>query len=298
MSPFFSIIIPTYNRANYIQRSISCVLNQTFQDFEIIVVDDGSTDNTFDLVRLMDDKRVHYFYKDNEERGIARNYGLEKANGKYVSFFDSDDLIYTNHLEIIYKTINNLGNPEVLHSDYEFRDEGGNIIPRGIKLPSLLNNHLLENSEIGVLGVFIRRDTAVKHSFIAHRSAIVGEDLYLWLTLASRYPFHHVPVVTSAIVLHGGRSLNDRDAFKFLKSALLLINNLKTDEEFFKHYSKNKVNYFFSKNLVQVALVYSEKGKLKWACKLLCEGMSYSMRIVFNRTFLATLRILLVKSIK
>jgi glycosyltransferase involved in cell wall biosynthesis len=298
MSPFFSIIIPTYNRANYIQRAISCVLDQTFGDFEIIVVDDGSTDNTSDIIKLNKDSRVHYFYKVNEERGIARNYGLTRSTGKYVSFLDSDDLLYTNHLQVIYDSIQQLKNPEVLHSDYEFRDESGNVLSRGVELPPLLNNHLLENSAVGVLGVFIRRDIAGKHPFIPHRSAIVGEDLYLWLTLASRYPFHHVPSITGGIVLHDGRSLNDRDAFKFLKSALLLINNLAKDPEFINYYSKNKANYFFSKSLIQVALVYSEQGSLKWAYKLLYAGMSYSLRIVFNRTFLATVRMIIIKSLK
>jgi len=297
MNPYFSIIIPSYNRANYLQQAIASVLDQAFKNFEIIVVDDGSTDNTQEVIKVITDSRVHYYYKENAERGIARNYGLTKAIGEYVAFFDSDDLMYPTHLQVIYDNIQRLNNPEVLHSDYEFRDENGNVFSRGEKLPTLLNDHLLENSQIGVLGVFIRRDVAARYTFIPHRSAIVAEDLFVWLTLASRFQFHHVSEVTGAIVLHEGRSLNNRDAFKFLKSTLLLISSLSRDSEFVKCYSNRKTNYFFSKSLIQVALVYSEQGRWRWAFKLLRVGLRYSLIIVFNRTFLATVRTLIIKSL-
>jgi glycosyltransferase involved in cell wall biosynthesis len=298
MSPYFSIIIPTYNRAKRLQETVTSVLNQTFQNFEIIVVDDGSTDSTHEVTKLIADNRVKYFYKINEERGIARNYGLSRSTGEYVSFLDSDDLIYSTHLQVIYENILRLNSPEVLHSDYEFQEENGNVRSRGTKLPSLLNHHLLENSQIGVLGVFIRRDIALKHLFIPHRSAIVAEDLFVWLTLAARYPFHHVPEVTGAIVLHDGRSVNNRNASKFLKGALLIIKNLSKDDEFIKYYSRSRANYFFAKSLIQVALIYSEEGRLKQAFKLLCRGIHFSVRIVFNRTFLATVKMIGIKLTK
>ncbi len=297
MNPLFSIIIPTYNRANFIRRAISSVLNQTFQNFEIIVVDDGSTDNTREIVSLIDNIKILYFHKVNEERSIARNYGITKSTGEYISFLDSDDVLYMNHLEIANNNIQRLKNPEILHLDYEFRDESGKVISRGAKLPDLLNDHLLGNSQIGVLGVFIRRDIAMLHPFLAYRRAIVGEDLYLWLVLASRYPFHHVSKVTSVIELHEGRSLNIRDGLKFLKSTLLIIKNLSKDDEFIKYYSRSRANYFFAKNLIQVALIYAEQAQHKWACKLLSTGVNYSWRIIFNRTFLATIRALLFKSV-
>jgi glycosyltransferase involved in cell wall biosynthesis len=295
-APFFSIILPTYNRARYIERSISSALDQTFKNFEIIVVDDGSTDNTIEIVNQIKDNRIRYFYKENEERGVARNYGITKAVGKYLTFLDSDDIIYAHHLQTGYEKILELGSPEVFHLDYEFKLVNGKIISRGIKLPLLLNHHLLENSQIGVLGVFIRNDIAARFQFIAHRSAIVAEDLYLWLILASRYPFHHTSQVTGAIMLHEERSLNDRNAFKFLKSAILIMRNLSMDDAFIKFYTKRRVNFFYAKNLVQVALMYAEQEKSKWTFKLISIAVSYSWRILFNRTFLAVLRISMKRS--
>ena len=78
-SPAFSIVIPTYNRAHLIGKTIESMLRQEFQDFEILVVDDGSKDNTGDVVKTFTDSRIQYFKKENAERGAARNYGATQA---------------------------------------------------------------------------------------------------------------------------------------------------------------------------------------------------------------------------
>jgi len=91
-NPTVSVIIPTYNRAHTIGRAIKSVLNQTYQDFEIIVVDDGSTDNTEEVVKSFRDKRIRYIqHKKNKGAAAARNTGIKSAKGKYIAFQDSDD---------------------------------------------------------------------------------------------------------------------------------------------------------------------------------------------------------------
>ena len=89
--PFFSIIIPVYNREVLIRKSIQSALNQDFIDFEIIVIDDGSTDGTALAVKQFSDSRVKYFYQTNQERSAARNNGVLKSKGKFICFLDSDD---------------------------------------------------------------------------------------------------------------------------------------------------------------------------------------------------------------
>lgn len=296
--PFFSLVIPTYNRAEHILNAITSLLNQTFVNFQIIIVDDGSTDNSQQVLSAVKDSRVSVYYKVNEERGMARNFGASKAIGNYISFLDSDDITYSNYLQTAYEIILKLKNPEVIHTDYEFQDQKGNKIAHGLKLPELLNDHLLNNSAVGVVGVFIRCDIFAKHQFLNHRSAVLAEDLYLWLTLASRYKFHHCPSVTSAIVLHLNRSVNDKNAFKFLKSAVLIINALSEDEAFLNFYSLQRVNYFFAKKMANVALLYIEEGNISWSVSLLKRGVGYSWRIIFNRTFLATIKRVILISFK
>jgi len=90
--PAVSVIIPTYNRSQLVKEACQSVLRQTFADFEVIVVDDGSTDGTSSVIRQIEDSRVKYLYKDNGGQSSARNLGLVSATGEYVAFLDSDDL--------------------------------------------------------------------------------------------------------------------------------------------------------------------------------------------------------------
>jgi len=111
--PFFSIVIPTYNRAEYINKAVQSLLSQTFSDFEIIIIDDASTDDTEDIIQSYDDKRIVYIKNAaNKERCISRNRGIEKANGKYICFLDSDDYHLPNHLEKLYQLISSKNEPE------------------------------------------------------------------------------------------------------------------------------------------------------------------------------------------
>ena len=96
----FSLIVPTYNRESFIVKTIQSVLSQTYLNFELIIVDDGSTDNTEQVIGKIRDKRIKYYKKKNDERVAARNYyATNKAKDGFVKFFDSDDLLYSKYLE-------------------------------------------------------------------------------------------------------------------------------------------------------------------------------------------------------
>ena len=101
-----SIIIPTYNRGYSILKSIKSVLNQTYKNFEILIIDDGSNDNTKDLILNLDDSRIKYIkLKNNKGASFARNIGIQKASGKYISFLDSDDIYRQDKLEKQYTNL-------------------------------------------------------------------------------------------------------------------------------------------------------------------------------------------------
>ena len=98
--PYFSIIIPTYNREKSITNCLQSVINQTFSDFEILVIDNKSTDNTIDEIKNFTDERIKLFSNDkNYERCYSRNKGVRNATGEYITFLDSDDLLLPNHLQ-------------------------------------------------------------------------------------------------------------------------------------------------------------------------------------------------------
>jgi GalNAc5-diNAcBac-PP-undecaprenol beta-1,3-glucosyltransferase len=123
-APFFSVVIPTYNRAGFIAATLCSVIEQQLQSFEIIVVDDGSTDNTAAIVAQVADPRIHYLAKSNGERGAARNYGFAHACGEYVIFLDSDDVLHTTHLSTLHAKIQQLGTPNFIATKYNFNRDG------------------------------------------------------------------------------------------------------------------------------------------------------------------------------
>ncbi len=127
-SPLFSIVIPTYNRSQLIPLTLDSVLEQTFFDFEIIVVDDGSTDTTGNTIaRYLADSRIKYYKIGNSERGAARNYGATKSNGQYVTFLDSDDIFLPWHLKIAAEKIESANAPPIFHLAYEILHPNGRV---------------------------------------------------------------------------------------------------------------------------------------------------------------------------
>jgi glycosyltransferase involved in cell wall biosynthesis len=103
-NPFFTVVIPTYNRSNLLNRAVSSVLDQTFEDFEIIIVDDHSTDETSSIVKSFSDPRIHYMI-NNRTKGAcgARNTGIFSAKGKWVAFLDDDDIWLPEKLKSQYE---------------------------------------------------------------------------------------------------------------------------------------------------------------------------------------------------
>jgi len=97
--PLFSIIIPTRNRASLLQQCIESVISQTYQDYELIIIDDGSTDTTEQMVTMISDQRIKYFKQQHQERSQARNLGISLAEGRYICFVDDDDLLLQDYLQ-------------------------------------------------------------------------------------------------------------------------------------------------------------------------------------------------------
>ena len=96
----FSVIIPLYNKQDYITRTINSVLNQTYQNFEIIVVDDGSTDKSLSVVKTIKDKRIKVFSQKNLGVSNARNKGIKQSKGNYIAFLDADDEFLPRYLDL------------------------------------------------------------------------------------------------------------------------------------------------------------------------------------------------------
>lgn len=268
MAILLSVVIPTYNRSGYVKSTIESFLNQDYVDFEILVIDDGSTDDTRDIVEAINDKRVHYFYKKNEERGVARNYGAARAKGKYVTFFDSDDIVYPWYLSHASMVLNKIGYPECYAQAFEFKNSVP-LMPSKIKEHNtsveIINSRLLKENFLACNGVFIRRDVLSQFGFSENRKLSGSEDWFLWLQLSCVYKFYYSPVIGSCLVNHEGRGELNIKPDKLEARLNLLLSLIKQDKYIGQLPKKDKKRvlssaYFFAANKWSNFLKYKKKS--------------------------------------
>jgi len=128
MNPEISVIVPVYNSIKYLEKCIDSILSQTFQEIELILVNDGSTDKSGDLCEAYSrlDSRCRVFHKKNEGIASARNLGIRNASGKYIGFVDADDFIHKEMYQILYRNIK-LSNAELVICEYKPVQEGEEV---------------------------------------------------------------------------------------------------------------------------------------------------------------------------
>lgn len=144
-----SVVLPVYNDERFISKSIRSILNQTFTEFEFIIVDDGSTDNTRKIVDdyARKDSRIEVIHQSNKGEAIARNIAIQIAKGKYIAMQDSDDLSLPNRLEEQLMAIKDL-NRDLLATDFYVVDEGDNVIVENAKKRNMITSLLIGSNPI------------------------------------------------------------------------------------------------------------------------------------------------------
>jgi len=212
LTPEFSIIIPTYNRANQVREAIESVLSQTYKNWELIIINDGSTDNTKAVCQQFEDKRITYVYQENSERSAARNNGIALARGKYIGFLDSDDTYSPTFLENVQNVTKGLTSPSLLFTGLSVNHQNS-ITPQPIPAMNTLSpkEFLLVHSMATPRAV-IHRECFQKGLFPKDFS--IGEDRHLWVRLATYFPVFFCP---KAIVIqndYGDRSIASLSAIK------------------------------------------------------------------------------------
>lgn len=129
-----SIIVPVYNVEKYLERCLNSLINQTYLNLEILLIDDGSKDNSLSICKEYEKKdlRIHVYHKDNEGLGLTRNYGIAKATGEYIIFIDSDDYIVVNAIEVLVQKAQET-NADIVIANYYYKD-----IPQKVFIPEQL----------------------------------------------------------------------------------------------------------------------------------------------------------------
>lgn len=288
-SPLFSIVIPTYNRANLIAKTIQSVFAQNFQDYEIIVIDDGSTDNTEDVVKSLSDSRLYYYRKINSERGAARNFGLQKSTGKYINYFDSDDLMYPNHLQVAADYILKNNSPEIFHLAYDFKTPADEVIKRVDNFNDTSKHSILFDNTLSCNGVFLRRDISLMYPFHEQRVLASAEDWELWIRLISRYSIGFDNTITSSVIAHEQRSIRTIAIDKMISRDLLLIDLLRSDSVILKNYGKS-FSRFIAERYTYIMLGLAENKHRNNVFKWCIKAVRVYPRIILTKRFWASIK--------
>lgn len=290
MNPFFSIIIPTYNRAYIIKSAIDSILKQTFKNYEIIVVDDGSTDNTETLIRSMNVSKIIYFKTENYERGAARNLGISLASGNYITFLDSDDIFYSNHLSAVMGHITRLNFPKVLHLRYDIKDLKKKESKQSPLLKGNINKQLIYGNFISCHAIFLEQSIAKQNMFNEDRFLAGLEDWELWLRIAPKYKIHYVNQVTSAMIVHDQNSVLTRSKDSLIRSFNALFGHVLNNKEVAWYYS-NKINKFKSGcySYISLHLIMTKEHK-KDGLSYLAKAWWHDPTILLKKRFYAILK--------
>lgn len=202
-----SVVIPLYNKEKYIARTIQSVLDQTVQDFEIIVVNDGSTDNSVNEVKKFDDSCIRIVHQENAGVSAARNRGITEAQYELIAFLDADDEWLPDHLEEIVQLREEFPQCDVFATNYKIVDPRGNerfsvetnklglIAERGI-IPDYFNAAIKTAPPLWTSAIVVTKK-AIKDIGGFPAGVRLGEDLVSWAKLANRHDIAYSKRVTA-----------------------------------------------------------------------------------------------------
>lgn len=221
-----SIIIPCYNKEDYIELCIQSILTQQFHSFEIIMVDDGSTDHTGEICDKVaaTDSRIRIFHTPNGGVTAARRFGLQQSRGRYIMFVDSDDQLLPNSIQILHDAIEQTNADEVIGV---YKTQKGKIVDstlRGWQDPVFLLNDLLavHNSFCVLWGIIFRKEL-LDGCLDTPRDIVSGEDILMQIKCLVKQP--KVYFIGDEVYLYNEGIPNDR--YMDLERVRLLDNELK-----------------------------------------------------------------------
>ena len=194
MMPFFSVVVSVYNKSQFVEKTIRSILNQSFSDFELVIVDDGSTDNSLEVLHTLKDTRIKVYPTENQGVSAARNYGLSKANSKYIALSDGDDIWLENHLAELKSLIEAHSDCGIYATSYEKHFFNNYITKpkfRAVDHPffGIVEDYFITSTIDNILwtsAVAIPK-TIVDQGFVFDESLGCGEDIDLWIRIAKAY---------------------------------------------------------------------------------------------------------------
>lgn len=234
----FSVVIPLYNKELSIRNTILSVLNQSYQNFEIVVINDGSTDNSVKIINNIQDHRIRIIHQENEGVSSARNHGITQAKYEWIAFLDGDDLWESNHLEEIVKMMKVFPENKIYVTSFEFSDKRKMFKHERNNPIFKIDNYFKEAIKENLLWTSI---------VVVHAQCFIdvgdfninlnrGEDLDLWARLAKRYSIVKSTKITAIYNIDDIFSLTKSKSI--YKKSILSIIDLRNKTEFERAYLK------------------------------------------------------------
>jgi len=234
-SPFFSVIIPVFNRENLVERAIKSVLRQSFKDFELILVDDGSTDNTWNVLNKYESEFCTLLKNTNQGVSKARNSAALKSTGNYLCFLDSDDEWLENKLELQYQYLQTHSETKILHGEEIWIRNGKRVNPK-LKHQKGGGDQFIPSLDLCLISpstVCLERCSFVELGMF-REDYLVCEDYDLWLKYTARYS---VGFITEPLIIkYGGHDdqlsakYHSMDMYR-IKSLVYLYDNFQLSHD-------------------------------------------------------------------
>jgi glycosyltransferase involved in cell wall biosynthesis len=213
-----------------LSKAINSLLEQTFTHWELIIIDDGSTDNTKEIINQFEDSRIKYFYQENAERSAARNNGIKHAIGQYICFIDSDDYYEIDRLQRLYTVINKKHQTVCLYyTGIKIKKEGSKeIIERAEAISPEINLSLID-----VLYAMIHCQQVIAHKNVFtseqfNETIRIGEDMELWSRIILKHKIYYLKNQASIVLVeHPNRTiaLHKNTGVELLKTLHIIFNN-------------------------------------------------------------------------
>jgi len=284
----FSVVIPTFNRAALIGATLDSVLRQTYPHFEVIVVDNCSTDKTEEVIATyVASGRVRFIKHDqNYERACSRNTGLASARGDFLTLLDSDDFMYPTNLQDAADFVAANPKTKCFHNLYEFVDAGHRVVYRP-KFPDLKNQlkAIAQGNFMSCIGDFIHREIYTQFKFNTDPELVGSEDWEFWLRVLSRYEVHRLEKVNSGVRQHAARSISCQNLESAERSLQRVIESVLADPHLAKAYAPY-LNRIEASSMMYLATMANSGAQYSRAPAYLARALKKQLRILTSSRFL------------
>ena len=281
----FSIIVPTYNRPELLKRSLQYILASSYENYEIIVINDGGSEKTEKVVKGLCSDKIQYYWKQNEQKGIAKNFGFSHAIGDYVLSFDDDDLMYKDFLSTAYKNITENNYPDLYYQGYEIVDMKGKYVssPQHISSSEL---DIFSGNPFSNNGMFIKKEVCELPLYLPRKDFTLSADWLLWIKMLNKYKCVINNEVTHGVTVHPERGSASANIAQYENNLTIFESELKRNKWGTPSELKKAIGYYNT----YVALFLTLGGKKSKGMKYLLRGIKISPREMFSRRFLAIIK--------